>query len=260
MVRLKSEREITLLREGGAILAEILARLATLVAPGVTPQALDATARDLLRSRQVEPSFLNYAPRGHKPFPAALCVSVNHAVVHGLPTATPLHSGDLVKLDLGLVYHGLYLDSARTVPVGKVSPEADRLMEVTRRCLARGIAAARVGNTIGDIGAAVQACAEQAGFGVVRQLVGHGVGHAVHEEPAVPNFGRAGTGAALKTGLVIAIEPMITIGDSDIETASDGWTVVTKTGNLAAHEEHTVAVTKTGPRILTAGLTDASRS
>jgi methionyl aminopeptidase len=253
MIRLKSADEIETLARGGAVLGTILDTLAKKVAPGVTSQELDELARELIERHGGRPSFLGYAPSGHDEFPAALCVSVNNAVVHGLPNDTTLSDGQIVGLDLGMVYEGMYLDSARTVGVGKISEEAERLLMVTRRCLARGIQAAVVGNTTGDIGSTIQQCAEDAGFSVVRQLVGHGVGYAVHEEPKVPNYGSRGRGLKLKAGLVIAIEPMVVIGDAAVRTAADGWTVETVSGNLAAHEEHTVAVTLEGPRVLTLG-------
>lgn len=251
MVRLKSPADIERLARGGAILAEVLDQLVSEARAGVTPRALDLRARELLRVRGVRPSFLYYAPRGHRPFPAALCVSVNHAVVHGLPSDAPLKEGDVVGLDLGLIYEGMYLDSARTTGVGRVTAEAARLMSATREALRRGVAQARVGQTTGDIGAAVQAYVEASEFYVVRALVGHGVGFSVHEDPRVPNFGAPGSGVKLEEGLVIAIEPMVTVGSAEVVTGADGWTIETKGGGLAAHEEHTVAVTAAGPRVLT---------
>lgn len=251
MIRLKTPLEIERLATGGALLAAILDQLCGEARAGVTPRQLDARARELTAAAGVRPSFLNYAPKGSRPYPAALCVSVNHAVVHGLPNDVPLAEGDVAGIDLGLVYEGLYLDSARTVGVGRVSQEAQRLMAVTREALQRGMAQARAGQTIGDIGAAVQSYVEANGYSVVRALVGHGVGFAVHEDPRVPNFGTPGSGIRLAEGLVIAIEPMVTVGGAEVVTADDGWTVQTKGGGLAAHEEHMVAVTKSGPRILT---------
>lgn len=251
MIRLKSHADIERLARGGAILAEVLDELVREAKAGVTPRQLDTRARELLRARRVRPSFLDYAPRGHQPFPAALCVSVNHAVVHGLPNDVSFKEGDIVGIDLGLVYDGLYVDGARTTGVGRVERGASRLMAVTREALRRGVAQARVGQTTGDIGAAVQEYVEQNGFYVVRALVGHGVGYAVHEDPRVPNFGAPGSGVRLEEGLVIAIEPMVTVGGAEVVTGADGWTVETKGGGLAAHEEHTVAVTAAGPRVLT---------
>lgn len=257
MLHSKTPQEIETLAEGGAILAEILAGVAAAVKPGVTSRELDALARALIAQRGARPSFLGYVPKGHqgsltqRGFPAALCVSVNEAVVHGLPTEIPLCPGDVVGLDLGIVYQGLYLDSACTVPVGEVSREAQRLLAVTKRALELGIEAASVGRTTGDIGAAIQRYVEGNGFGIVRALVGHGVGYDVHEEPAVPNYGVPGKGEKLVEGLVIAIEPMVVHGNADVITADDGWTVKTVGGGLAAHEEHTVAITAQGPRVLT---------
>ncbi len=251
MLSLKSKEEIELLAEGGKILGSVLNVLSEKTVVGMTGIELDQLARTLFKEQDVTPSFLGYGGKGHPPFPAALCVSVNDAVVHGLPTATPFKEGDIVKLDLGLIYKKMYLDSARTVGVGKISHEAQRLLDVTYQSLVAGIEQATIGNTTGHIGQAVQDYIEGQRFGVVRQLVGHGVGHAVHEEPQVPNFGVAGKGTKLVEGLVIAIEPMVTAGDYRVVTASDGWTVRTADGSLAAHEEDTVAITADGPRILT---------
>lgn len=251
MLSLKSKEEVELLAEGGKILGLTLQVLATKTVVGITGAELDRLARKLLAEHNVTPSFLGYASKGHPPFPAALCVSVNDAVVHGMPNDVPFREGDMVKLDLGLIYKNMYLDSARTVGVGKISLEAQRLLEVTRGALQAGIEAAQVGHTTGHIGAAVQAYVEGQKFGVVRQLVGHGVGHAVHEEPPVPNFGVAGKGTKLVEGMVIAIEPMVTVGDYRVVTAGDEWTVKTADGSLAAHEEDTVAITVDSPRVLT---------
>ncbi len=251
MVRLKTARDIDAIARGGAMVAAALDRLVEEARPGVKPAELDALARELVAARGAKPSFLNYAPKGQAPFSAALCVSVNQAVVHGLPGCRPLRAGDVVGLDLGVEYRGLFSDGARTVGVGAVSDEANQLMKVTREALAEAIRRCRLGNTLGDIGSAVQRHAERYGLEVVRTLVGHGVGYAVHEQPAVPNYGVPGQGLKLEEGLVIAIEPMITAGAADVITDDDGWTVKTKSGCLAAHEEHTVAVTASGPRVLT---------
>jgi methionyl aminopeptidase len=245
VIKLKSPEEIELLAEGGKILASILDKVEQEAKAGVTPKKLDELAQRLIAEHKTEPSFLNYAPKGHPPFPAALCVSVNHAVVHGLPSDVPLQAGDVVGL------RKLFLDSARTVGIGRVSEEAERLLRVTRKALDLGIQQAQAGGTTGDIGSAVQTYVEGEGFGVVTALVGHGVGYAVHEDPQVPNYGTAGEGAKLKEGLVIAIEPMVTVGSAQIVTGSDGWTIETKGGGLAAHFEHTVAITVQGPRVLT---------
>lgn len=251
MVRLKTKKEIELLTTGGRLLGELLNRLVAKVKPGVTGRHLDQLAQQWISEAGTKPSFLGYGPGGSEPFPAALCVSVNNAVVHGLLNDELLKEGDIVGLDLGIIYKNLYLDAARTVPVGKISDEAEQLLLVTREALRLGITAAQIGNTIGDIGASVQEYVEGEGYGVVRQLVGHGVGYAVHEEPQVPNFGTAGKGLKLQDGLVLAIEPMVTIGNPLVSTGKDGWTVVTKDGSLAAHEEDTVAITSRGTRVLT---------
>lgn len=251
MVRRKSKAEIETLAAGGRLLGELLNRLVAEVKPGVTGKQLDQLAQQWIKEAGAKPSFLGYGSGDGKPFPAALCVSVNDAVVHGLPNDKPLKAGDIVGLDLGIIYKNLYLDAARTVAVGKISDDAEQLLLVTREALRLGIAAAKLGNTIGDIGWAVQEYVEAEGYGVVRQLVGHGVGYAVHEEPQVPNFGVAGKGLKLEEGLVIAIEPMVTAGNPLVSTAADGWTVVTKDRSLSAHEEDTVAITASGPRVLT---------
>lgn len=257
MVKLKTTQEIETLARGGALLATLLDELSNKIAVGVTGMDLDNYAREFCKEHDVIPSFLGYAARGHDPYPAAVCVSVNSVVVHGIPNTVPFKEGDLVSIDMGIIYEGLFLDSARTVAVGAVLPEVKTLMEVTKTALQRAIEAATVGNTTGDIGHAVeQYVLEQAknhgiSFGIVTQLVGHGVGYGVHEEPSVPNVGPAGRGEVLKEGLVIAIEPMITIGNPFVETADDGWSIVTEDNGLAAHEEHTVAITENGSRILT---------
>jgi len=252
MIRLKSKKDIAKLAEGGKILAHILDVLEGEVREGVVPKELDRRARELLAEAGCAPSFLNYAPKGHEPYPAALCVSVNDKIVHGLPSDDPIQSSDVVGIDLGLIYRDKYfLDSARSVGVGKLDRRARKMLKVTRQALQEGIEAAVVGNRIGDVSAAIQTYVEGKGFEVVRQLVGHGVGFAVHESPQVPNFGEPGTGEKIKEGLVIALEPMVTIGDPMVETAEDGWSVRVKTGELTAHFEHTVAVTKKGPVILT---------
>lgn len=249
----KTPEEIERLARGGAILRQVLNDIAAMVKPGVSGVELDSAAEARLRASGAEPSFKGYgaAKGGADAFPASLCVSVNNAVVHGLPTATPLREGDIVGLDLGCRFEGLYTDTATTVPVGRVSREAQRLLDVTREALRRAVALLRPGVMTGDIGATVQKIAEDAGFSVVRTLVGHGVGYAVHEEPSVPNFGKRGGGVALPAGSVIAIEPMLTAGSHEVEVAPDGWTVVTKDGSLAAHEELTVAITARGARVLT---------
>ncbi|MEK7556616.1 MAG: type I methionyl aminopeptidase [Patescibacteria group bacterium] len=252
MIRLKSPKEIEILAEGGKILAEVLQEIARAAKPGVTSMEVEELAQSLMVKFRVKSSFLGYEAGSHDPYPSVTCISINEGVVHGIPGNQKFAEGDLVGLDCGIIYKDMYLDAARTVGIGKVSPEAQKLMNVTREALRLGIEQARVGNRIGDIGAAVQAYAESFGYGVVTQLVGHGVGYDVHEEPKVPNFGQAGTGPVIEEGLVIAIEPMVTAGNPQVKTAKDGWTIETVDGSISAHEEHTVAVNKSGPKILTA--------
>ncbi len=251
-MRAKTPEEIERLAVGGRILAEALAAVAAAARPGVTGQALDRLAEEHLRASGAEPSFQGYAGGNGKKFPSSLCVSVNSAIVHGVPTDEPLKPGDVVGLDLGARYQGLFTDTATTVIVGQGSAEAERLLRVTTEALAAGIAAARIGNRIGQIGAAVQALVEAAGFSVVRDLTGHGVGYAVHEPPRVPNYGQPAEGPELVEGLVLAIEPMVIAGkDHRVTVGRDGWTVHARDPVLTAHMEHTVAVTAAGPRVLT---------
>lgn len=251
MIKLKTAQEIEVLAAGGKILAQILEELSRAAKPGVPAQEIDELARELMKKYGVKSSFLGYESRGHGLYPAVTCISVNEGVVHGIPGKRRFESGDLVGLDCGVIYEGLYLDAARTVPIGEVSPEALALLEVTRKALVLGIERARVGNKIGDISEAIQTYIEDHGFGVVTQLVGHGVGYEVHEEPQVPNFGKAGTGPKIEAGLVIAIEPMVTAGRPHVMTGQDGWTIETADKGLSAHEEDTVAVTAEGPWVLT---------
>lgn len=252
MIKLKTAEEIAILREGGARLAAILHELKGLIRPGVTTIALDDKARELVAAGGDEASFLNYRPAGSRlSYPAALCVSVNEEIVHGIPGKRELKEGDLVTLDLGLKHRGLYTDSAITVPVGKVSKKAQDLLNLTAEALAAGIEAAKVGNHLGDVGAAVEAGARRTGLGVVTDLAGHGVGYAVHEDPFVPNYGRAGEAEKIKAGLVIAIEPMFTLGRPETKLEADGFTFTTLDRSLSCHFEHTVAVTKDGPVVLT---------
>jgi methionyl aminopeptidase len=247
VIQLKSPREIELLAQGGAILAATLEYLAPLVQPGITTGELDRLGDAFVRARGGVPSFL-----GQYGFPRSLCISVNEEIVHGIPSdARVLKEGDLVKLDCGVKYEGLYTDSAISVPVGKLSPEVTRLSDVTRRALMAGIAAATVDNHIGDIGAAVQQVVETAGFAVVKELVGHGVGFAVHEEPQIPNHGKPKRGRKLEPGLVIAIEPMVNLGSPKTRTLSDKWTVISSDKSPSSHWEHTVAITEDGPMVLT---------
>lgn len=252
---LKSPEEIAILREGGHRLAAILHNVAKLAAPGVSAGALEEAARRLIAQGGDEPSFLDYAPKGaQRPFPAALCVSVNDEVVHGIPNEgrKVLREGDIVSLDLGLWHRGLCTDMAITLPVGRVDGAAKKLLKVTREALEKAIAAASAGKTTGDVGHAIESFIKPYGFGIVRELSGHGVGYAVHEEPFVPNYGRPGEGETLEEGLVIAIEPMINEGKAGIRLDSDGFTYRTRDGSRSAHFEHTIVVTKKGAEILTA--------
>jgi len=245
---LKTPVEIEAMAASGAVLAAAHDAMAAAVAVGITTRELDAIAEQTIREAGAEPAFLGYLG-----FPATICPSVNDQVVHAIPGEFALADGDLISIDCGAVLDGWVSDAARTYVVGTGNPEATRLSETTRSALAAGIAAATIGNRIGDIGNAVQCVVEAAGFSCVESLVGHGVGRSMHEPPNVPNFGVPGTGEPLPEGLVIAIEPMVNTGGPDVMLAPDRWTVTTKDGTLSAHWEHTVAITAEGPRILTAG-------
>jgi methionyl aminopeptidase len=249
MVHLKSPREIELMAEGGHILAATLALLSSRVVPGISTGELDALGEEFIRSHEgAEPAF-----KGLYGFPGSVCVSINQEIVHGIPSRKRiLRDGDIISLDVGVKYKGYFTDAAATVPVGHVTPETEKLLDVTRAALEAGIQAARVGNHIGDIGAAIHAIVERAHFTVAQDLVGHGVGVEPHEEPQVPNYGKPKRGKPLVPGLTIAIEPMVNIGGAATRTLADKWTVVTADGTRSAHFEHTVAVTEDGPRVLTA--------
>ena len=250
----KSPEAIEGMRASGRVLAEALRAVEAMVTPGVTTSALNELADTLIRDRGGIPSFLG-VPSGVPdipPFPASICTSVNDVIVHGIPSGAPLHEGDIIGVDCGVVLDGWHSDSAVTMPVGEVSPEAARLIAVTRHALAEGIRAAQVGRCLGDIGAAVQRCVEAAGFAVVRRLVGHGIGQAMHEPPQVPNFGRRDTGPRLVPGVTLAIEPMVNALGPEVAFDADGWTARTADRSLSAHCEHTIAVTAGGPVILTA--------
>jgi methionyl aminopeptidase len=249
MVTLKSPREVDIMARAGRIVAGTLALMRTLVRPGVSTEDLDAAAEAFIRGHQgATPSF-----KGLYGFPKTLCTSIDNEIVHGIPSSRRLLAeGSIVSVDVGVFLDGLHADSATTIPVGRIASEAERLLSVTQQCLEAGIGAARVGNHVGDIGHAVQQVAEGAGYGVVRELVGHGIGTRFHEEPQVPNYGAPKRGPRLLEGMTLAIEPMITVGSPATKTLSDKWTVVTADGTLSAHFEHTVAITANGPRILTA--------
>jgi methionyl aminopeptidase len=250
VIALKSERELELMAEGGRILAATLAMLRAAVRPGMSTLDLDKLAEDFIRGHAgATPSF-----KGLYGFPGTLCTSINEEIVHGIPSRKRvLREGDMLKIDVGVRFAGLHTDSATSVAVGEVDPTSRRLMDVTIEALSAGIAAARADNHIGDIGAAVQDVVERAGFSVVRDLVGHGIGEQFHEEPQVPNFGKPRRGTKLVPGLTIAIEPMVNVGGAKTRTLSDKWTIVTADGSRSAHFEHTVAITENGPRILTNG-------
>jgi len=247
MIIRKSQQEIETMARAGAVVADTLALLEESIAPGVTTGELDGIADEFIRSRGGEPTF-----KGYKGYPAATCLSPNTMVVHGIPGTTAMQDGDILSVDVGVPLDGFVADSAWTFAVGSISPDAQRLLDVCRAALEAGIEQARLGNTIGDISQAVQAVTEGAGFSVIRSLVGHGVGRSMHEDPQVPNFVSAHRGPELKEGMTIAIEPMITAGAADVYIHDDEWSISTADASLAAHFEHTVAVTPDGPRILTA--------
>ncbi len=251
MIVLRSRQEIELIRAACQIVADVLQRLGGMVAPGVSTAELDELAEEWTRERGAVPAFKGYNVGG-RVYPSSLCVSINEEVVHGMPSPKRvLKAGDIVGLDYGAVYKGYYGDSAVTVAVGEVSETAERLMRVTRESLYCGIENMRVGNRIRDISAAIQKHAESHGYGVVRDFVGHGIGQRLHEEPQVPNYVGAGQNPRLKEGMVLAIEPMVCEGTYEVEVLQDGWTAVTRDRRLAAHFEHSVAVTANGPEILT---------
>lgn len=246
MIILKSPREIELMHEAGAIAYEVHQELAKAVQPGVTTGELDALAESLIRKAGGIPTF-----KGYSGFPASICASVNEEVVHGIPGKRKLQEGDVIAIDLGVTYKGFVGDTAYTHPVGNISAEAQKLLDVTRVSLEKAIEQCYPGKRLGDIGHAVQSYAEAHGLGVVRDFVGHGVGATMHEDPQVPNFGTPGTGKELRSGMVIAIEPMVNAGTWEVKVLKDKWTVVTADRRYSAHFEHTVAITDNGPVILT---------
>ncbi len=242
---LKHTGEIDLMDEANTIVHRVLDAVAERVAPGVSTRELDTMAEQLIREAGGVPAFLNY--RG---FPATLCTSVNDVIVHGIPNDAPLDEGDIVGVDCGVIYKGYYGDAARTFAVGSISPEAARLLDVTRESLHRAVEQVRPGGRLSDIGHAVQQAVEAQGFSIVREFAGHGIGSSLHEEPQVPNYGRPGRGPRLKPGLVLAIEPMVNAGAPGMKVDADGWTARSADGSLAAHFEVSVAVTESGPRVL----------
>lgn len=248
LITLKTDGEIELIARASEIVGDVLDAIAERVQPGVSTAELDRWAEDRIRSQDgARPAF-----KGLYGFPATLCTSINHEVVHGIPSKNRvLVEGDVVSIDVGVCFEGYYGDGAVTLPVGTVSPAVQRLLTVTREALRRGVEAARPGSHIGDISAAIEGVGRESGYGVPRELTGHGIGTRPHEEPQVPNYGRPGEGLRLQPGLVLAIEPMFNMGTREIETLGDDWTVVTADGKVSAHFEHTVAITTDGPRVLT---------
>jgi methionyl aminopeptidase len=247
VILLKSPRELALMRTAGQVLAEVTERLPAWVGPGLSTQEIDEEVEDFIRARGAAPAF-----KGYRGFPATICVSINDEVVHGIPSPRRrIKEGDIVGLDLGCIVEGYYADCALTLAVGEVAPRVRELLDVTRDSLARAVAACWPGRRLSDISHAVQQHVEAHGFAVVRQFVGHGIGRDLHEDPQVPNFGEPGRGPQLKPGMVLAIEPMVTMGSWEVRVLEDRWTAVTVDGSLAAHFEHTVAVTENGPEILT---------
>jgi methionyl aminopeptidase len=245
MIVCRSAAELERLARVNALVACVLAELKTMIVPGITTAEVDALAERRLREAGAEPAF-----KGYHGYPATICASVNEQVVHGIPSGRKLKEGDILSVDLGAKLDGFYGDSAVTVPVGQVSPDAARLLDVTEQALGEALGVVRAGARLSDIGAAVQRHVEAHGFSVVREFVGHGIGTTLHEEPQIPNYGTPGRGPRLAEGMVLAIEPMVNIGQAAVKVLSDGWTAVTKDGSLSAHFEHTVAVTAGGCRVL----------
>lgn len=254
MALVKSKEDIAILREGGKRLAEIRDTLVARVKPGVTTAELDRLGGELFKKFGGRSATLNYTPVGaRRPFPAEMCISVNDEVVHGVPVEDPhtLKDGDIVSFDILFLYKGLVTDTAITVPVGEVSKSIEKLLNITQEALAVGIKASRAGNNVGDIGYAIETLVKPSGFGIVRELCGHGVGHEAHEDPQIPNYGKPGTGVRLEPGMVLALEPMMTEGAEDIVLDEDGYTVKTRDGKKSAHFEHTIVITEGAPEILT---------
>lgn len=246
MIVVKTRAQIDKMRQAGILVAQTLDLMERLAKPGIRTIDLDAAAEEFILSKGAVPAF-----KGYMGYPATLCVSIDDEVVHGIPSDRSLKEGQIVSVDVGVNLDGWYGDAARTLCIGSVSADAMRLLEVTQEALKRGISQAKAGNRLGDISAAVQTYAEEHGYSVVRELVGHGIGQRMHEEPQVPNFGRAHTGPELKAGMVLAIEPMLNVGGCEVSFDADKWTVRTADGSLSAHFEHTVAITESGPEILT---------
>ncbi len=245
-IRIKSANEVDILRKAGRILSSIVTQLQGSLTSGMSTKEIDLRAEDLIHKNKVVSAF-----KGYRGFPGVACISVNEGVVHGIPDKRIVKDGDIVSLDIGIVYEGYYSDTAVTVAIGNISPEIGRLLEVAQSSLFRGIEQARVGNRLSDISFAVQSFVEMHGFSVVRDFVGHGIGRQLHEEPEIPNYGRPAQGPVLQEGMVFAIEPMVNMGTHRTKILRDGWTVVTEDGKPSAHFEHTIVITASGPEILT---------
>ena len=253
-IQIKTPEEIEIMKEGGKRHAEILNTLSAMVAPGVTTLELEEKAMEMILEKGDKPSFLGYKPWGaDRPYPAALCVSINDEIVHGIPNEEVkiIKEGDIVSLDLGVTHKGLITDAAITIPAGKIDQESMKLIETCRKALIRGCEAVQPGGRIGDIGFAISEVVKPTGFSLAKDLVGHGVGYEVHEDPFVPNIGKKGKGEELRPGMVLALEPMVNAGTKDIKVMSDGYTIKTRDGRRSAHFEHTVAITEKGHIILT---------
>ena len=251
MIIAKSQKDLEKMRAVGELIAEVRETLRAMVAPGVTTLELNAVAEKMMRDAGSIPTFIGYKPRGMVPFPFAICASANDAIVHGFSNDTPLKEGDIISLDMACTLDGFVGDTAATIPVGQISPEAEQLIRVTEECLAAGIEQCWPNKRVGDIGWAVQQHAEKFGYGIVRDYTGHGIGRSMHEAPQIPNYGREGTREKIRAGYCFAIEPMLNLGSPETRTLDDKWTVVTADGSLSAHAEHTIAVTVDGPEILT---------
>lgn len=251
MIQLKSESELERMRVAGRHVGDILVWLRGLVEPGITTAEIDRAAQRQIEQRKLESSFLGYGPRGAPPYPAVICTSVNEEIVHGIPGSRELKEGDVLKLDFGVIFEGFHGDSAVSIPVGTIDEKARGLLDATRRALYAGIEQMREGNRLGDVSSAIQCVAEGEGYSVVRDFVGHGIGRSLHEPPQVPNFGPPGRGPRLRVGMVLALEPMVNLGEAGVEILEDGWTATTIDDKLSSHFEHTVAITSHGPEILT---------
>jgi methionyl aminopeptidase len=250
-IELKTAREIEKMKIAGKVVGEILDKLSEIIKPNITTKDIDVFVEKYIRKSKMVPAFLGQKGISY-PFPASACVSINNEVVHGIPNVSRvLRDGDIVSVDIGVIYEGYYGDGARTYAVGKISDTASKLLKVTEISLEKGIAQALMGNRLGDISCAVQEVVESEGFSVVRDFVGHGIGRSLHEDPQIPNYGQTKTGVKLMSGMVLAIEPMVNVGSYEVVTLDDDWTVVTKDGSLSAHFEHTIAITEHGYEILT---------